>query len=77
MSVNADFENRRGTSVDYTQPDENKVGEWRMVKACGECSIKLITRKKKISGGVRYLTSIWVLSDDRSVRMQQKRELLF
>ncbi|MCJ1417399.1 hypothetical protein MMC32_003743 [Xylographa parallela] len=63
----------RATMIDYTQPNEEIPGEWKMVEACKNCTVKLITRKQKLaSGALRFTTSIWAFSDDRGVRLQQK-----
>ncbi|MCJ1320126.1 hypothetical protein MMC15_005463 [Xylographa vitiligo] len=63
----------RATMIDYTQPNEEIPGEWKMVEACKNCKVHLITRKQKLaSGALRFTTSIWAFSDDRGVRLQQK-----
>ncbi|MCJ1400113.1 hypothetical protein MMC11_003316 [Xylographa trunciseda] len=63
----------RATLIDYTQPNEEIPGEWKMVEACKTCKVYLVTRKQKLaSGALRFTTSIWALSNDRGVRLQQK-----
>ncbi len=70
----SDKEHRRGASVEFTQPDPELPGEWKMMEATGPCRISIITKKQQLSAGsTRYITSVWVISDDRGVRMQQKR----
>ena len=45
-----------------------------MVEACSSCRISIVTKGHKVAGGnTRYVTSIWALSGDRTVRLQQKR----
>ena len=91
---------RRSVLIDYTQPDEDTPGEWKMVEvsshhercsiayrpkhtpriiltllwqACKDCKVCIVTKSQKLSSGVlRFMTSIWALSDDRSTRLQQK-----
>ena len=86
--------------IDYTQPDEETPGEWKMVEvsshhgrcstgfcprqttlmiltlcwqACKDCKVCIVTKSQKLSSGaLRFMTSIWALSDDRSTRLQQK-----
>lgn len=63
----------KGSCVEYTQPDENTPGDLKMIKAMTECRLCLVTKRRKLStGGLRFSTSIWALSEDRSVRMQQE-----
>lgn len=46
-----------------------------MVQATTEAQIYLITKRHKLSNGLTcFSTSIWVLSDDRTVRLQQERK---
>ncbi|KAL9117639.1 MAG: hypothetical protein Q9187_005822 [Circinaria calcarea] len=62
----------RAKSIEYTQPDETQPGEWRMVDACPSCSVYLVRKQHNLtSGAIRYSTSIWALSDDGSVRVEQ------
>lgn len=66
---------RRGRCSEYTQPDELEPGGFKMVQATSECQIYLITKRHTLSNGLMcFTTSIWVLSDDRSVRLQQERK---
>ncbi|SLM39530.1 hypothetical protein LPUS_10090 [Lasallia pustulata] len=63
----------QATSIEYTQPDEGKQGEFRMVEAVSDCKVSVVTKRQKLSTGEnRFVTSIWALSDDRSVRLQQE-----
>ena len=44
-----------------------------MEKACDACRICLVTKPQKLaSGNIRYSSSIWALSDDGEVRLEQK-----
>jgi hypothetical protein len=61
--------------VEYTVPDEDNPGEWKMKEAASSCKISVITRMQKYSTGSRFVTSIWTVTDDRRVRLQQKRKL--
>ncbi|KAF2841719.1 hypothetical protein M501DRAFT_1000998 [Patellaria atrata CBS 101060] len=46
-----------------------------MVESCRACRICIVRRRDVLSNeSVRIITSIWVFSDDRTVRMQQKRK---
>ena len=59
--------------MEYTQPDEENSGDFKMNDACQSCRICLITRPEKLaSGKSRYHTAVWVMSDDGMVRLQQK-----
>ena len=62
----------RGLSIDYTEPDPEKYGEWKMANACAGCTIMLVRKKHKLStGAVRFATSVWAFSDDLRVRLEQ------
>lgn len=67
---------RRGKQVEYLQPpkDENMPLDVEMGDAMGPCRI-LVVRKRlaRPDGCIRFATSIWSLSDDGAVRLQQKR----
>jgi hypothetical protein len=53
-------------------------GDARMVKAATDCQIVLLRKKDaQPDGTVKFITSVWGISDDRSVRMQQKRMFSF
>ena len=73
-SVPADHKSRIGTSVEYTVPDEDKVGDWKIVEATSRCKISVVTKRFKLphTDKTRYISSIWALSDDRKVRLQQR-----
>ncbi|KAH7051252.1 hypothetical protein B0J12DRAFT_573240 [Macrophomina phaseolina] len=64
-----------GKQVEYLQPpkDENFPLDVEMGDAMGACRI-LVVRKRDLrpGGSIRLVTSIWSLSDDGLVRMQQK-----
>lgn len=60
--------------MEYTQQVEDKPGEFEMIEASSSCKISIVTKRYRISeNNTRYITSIWAMSDDRSVRLQQKR----
>ncbi|KAF9631322.1 hypothetical protein BFW01_g2184 [Lasiodiplodia theobromae] len=65
----------RGKQVEYLQPpkDENMPLDVEMGDAMGPCRI-LVVRKRlaRPDGCIRFATSIWSLSDDGAVRLQQK-----
>lgn len=49
--------------------------DWNMVQAASNCRVLLIRRLKGRSQGTpQFATSIWVLSSDRSVRMEHERK---
>lgn len=62
-----------GIGVSYVHKEDDEVNE--MVSAASQCQI-LLLRKKVTHGGdnVVYKTSVWVFSDDQSVRMEQERK---
>ena len=64
----------KATSVEYTVPDEEKNGDFRMEEATSSCTISVVTKRFKIpsTNKTRYITSIWALNDDRTVRLQQR-----
>ena len=63
----------RGASVEYTVPDEDKPRDWKIVEATKNCQISVVTKRFKLSSDkTRYISSIWTLSDDRKVRLQQR-----
>jgi len=71
----------RGQLVEYTSlietEDSWKPPEYEMVEAARECRICIVRRRDSLpDGALRFTTSIWVFSDDRQVRLQQKRKLL-
>ena len=67
---------RFGTCVEYTAPDEENPGEWKMTEAASACKIYIITKMQKYANGSRFISSIWSMSDDRKIRVQQKRMLV-
>jgi hypothetical protein len=63
------------STVEYTIPDEENPPDLKMVQGSAECQLFLVTKRHKLSSGVlRFTTSIWALSDDKNVRVQQERE---
>lgn len=68
---------RIGTSVDYTQRIERdeilREEATKVVQAAKDCSISLVTTMRSNSAGrTRHFTNIWVMSDDKKVRLQQR-----
>lgn len=57
-------------------PDEDNPGEWKMTEAAAACKIYIITKMQKNHAGARFISSIWSISEDRRIRMQQKRMLI-
>ena len=46
-----------------------------MVEAASNCKVSIVTKRQKLSTGeTRFITSIWALSDDRTVRLEQERK---
>ena len=64
----------RGSSVEYTLPNEDKPGDWKIVEATKKCKISVVTKRFKLptTNKPRYISSIWALSEDRKVRLQQR-----
>ncbi|KAK7710925.1 hypothetical protein SLS57_008241 [Botryosphaeria dothidea] len=65
----------RGKQVEYLHPPKDEMAplDVEMGDAMGSCRI-LVVRKRdaRPNGSIRLVTSIWSLSDDGAVRMQQK-----
>ncbi|KAI9783855.1 MAG: hypothetical protein M1816_001156 [Peltula sp. TS41687] len=62
----------KGKLVEYTQWDVNEM-DYILVQVATDCRIYLTQQQEHQSdAGIRYSTSIWVLSEDRKVRFQQK-----
>jgi hypothetical protein len=63
---------RPGLGIEYIR--RNDDGKAKVIKAATDCQIILL-RKRDVrpDGTVKFITSVWGISDDRSVRMQQKR----
>ena len=60
-----------GLGVEYAQRSDD--GGTRVVKTATECQIILLRKREVQSdGSVKFITSIWGISDDRSIRMQQE-----
>lgn len=68
---------RSATLVEYTAPDPETPGELKMIEVATACRIKVITKMQKYATGSHFETSIWVLSNDKKVRLQQKCRLQF
>lgn len=68
---------RIASLVEYTAPDPETPGELKMIEAATACKIKVITKMQKYATGSHFETSIWVLSNDKKVRLQQKCRLQF
>lgn len=66
----------RGTLVEYAQHNANSADpryDTEMVSVCKEARICVIRkRENREHGGTRLATSIWTLSDNATVRCQQK-----
>lgn len=66
---------RKALRVEYTEWNE-MAHDWNMVQAASECRVLIIRRLKgRSQGALQFATSIWVLSSDRSVRLEQECEL--
>jgi hypothetical protein len=67
--------NSRGKLVEFVQPsdDPNKPHDTSLEAVAGDCRICVVRRREMLSNGHGYFSSsIWVFSDDRTVRFQQK-----
>ena len=61
--------------VEYAEWD-SKAKDYRLRTVAARCQVCLVQRAEELpDGGTRNTTSIWALSDDRQVRLQQKRKL--
>ncbi|KAF2680587.1 hypothetical protein K458DRAFT_434198 [Lentithecium fluviatile CBS 122367] len=67
----------RGIAVEYAQkvsPDKDCY-ELKMVEACTNCRIAVVRKREAAADAkndIRVMTSIWVFSDDNTVRMELK-----
>ncbi|KAL8639170.1 MAG: hypothetical protein Q9228_003766 [Teloschistes exilis] len=62
-----------GATMDYTQPDESMPGKMGLVKGASTCSVRVISRRKRLEGDdARTVRSIWVIADDGKTCIQQK-----
>lgn len=68
---------RNATLVEYTAPDPETPGELKMIEVATACKISVITKMQKYATGSHFETSIWALSNDKKVRLQQKCRLQF
>lgn len=68
---------RSATLVEYTAPDPETPGELKMIEVASACKIKIITKMQRYATGSHFETSIWVLSNDKKVRLQQKCRFQF
>lgn len=66
---------RVATLVEYTAPDLETPGELKMIEVAAACKISIITKMQKYATGSHFETSIWTLSNDKKVRLQQKCRL--
>ncbi|KAI9752853.1 MAG: hypothetical protein M1815_000228 [Lichina confinis] len=58
--------------VEYAEWD-SKAKDYRLRTVAARCQVCLVQRAEELpDGGTRNTTSIWALSDDRQVRLQQK-----
>jgi hypothetical protein len=63
----------RGTLVEYTQKVSSDNDDVEMVRACEDCRIAVVRkRESNPDKSVNMMTSIWVFSDDNTVRMELK-----
>ncbi|KAL8716561.1 MAG: hypothetical protein Q9225_006121 [Loekoesia sp. 1 TL-2023] len=66
-------DSRRGTSMDFAQPDESMPGRMGITKGASKCTIRVTLRKKQLAGGgKRAVRSIWVIADGGKAYIQQK-----
>lgn len=65
---------KKCSAVEFTKPNERRFGDFLMEPASGPCQLYLITKGNKSTTGdaKKYSTSIWVLSDDGEVVMEQQ-----
>jgi len=68
-----------GQLVEYNSlietEESSKTSEFEIVEAAHHCRICVVRRRDSLpDGSLRFTTSIWAFSDDRQVRLQQKRE---
>jgi len=66
-----------GISVDYIQrnhSDESSEQQTsKVVQVMKDCTISIVTKMRSNSvGRTRHVTSVWAMSDDRTVRLQQQ-----
>ncbi|KAF2181890.1 hypothetical protein K469DRAFT_671176 [Zopfia rhizophila CBS 207.26] len=66
----------RGLLVEYTlklneETPSDPFGV-EMVEACKECRITVVRKRESIDNETKMMTSIWVFSDDNTVRLQQR-----
>lgn len=66
---------RAATLVEYTAPDPETPGQLKMVEVATACKISVITKMRKYATGSHFETSIWTVSNDKKVRLQQKCRL--
>jgi hypothetical protein len=63
---------RPGLGIEYARRDDD--GEATIVKAATDCQIMLLRKRDaQPDGTVKFITSVWGMSDDLSVMMQQRR----
>lgn len=67
----------RGTSVEFAQKvsSDDESHDVEMVEACQECRIAVVRKREAMADAkhdIRMMTSIWVFSDDNTVRLELK-----
>jgi hypothetical protein len=70
---------RRGKIVEYVRASEdpNKPLDTTLETASDDCRICVVRHREVLPNGYpSFTSSIWVFSDDLSVRFQQKRKIL-
>ncbi|KAF2114864.1 hypothetical protein BDV96DRAFT_86702 [Lophiotrema nucula] len=64
----------RGSLVEYTHKVSENNDDVEMVQACEDCRIAVVRKREPDGGKVRMMTSVWVFSDNNTVRMELKME---
>lgn len=64
----------RGSLVEYTHKVSENNDDVEMVQACEDCRIAVVRKREPDGGKVRMMTSVWVFSDDNTIRMELKME---
>lgn len=61
--------------MEFTTPEDDNTKRSELIQAASESRVSIVTRMRYNSvGRIRYVTSIWTLSHNRKVRMQQQRK---
>ena len=74
-----DMMSSRGMTVEYAQKVSNEEDshDVEMVEACQECRIAVVRKREAMVDAkhdIRMMTSIWVFSDDNTVRLELKMD---